>query len=229
MNKTLGILTLCLVMTALVLSIALPAPEFEATRAIGALGGLLGLGQLGSLLGQKSGGPKIVSRFQKELRHKDWWDATLETDTSGHEITCTTGHWTKIGRNQVSPRRRSRFGYGNPNQPDNQGYLYIAIYDDTATNSVLEEGAIRLVHLGYDDYPRFLIGEWPTTSLRGSATLRTQKVALPETSYPWVYEDSYLVIEFNPDATDDVIAIAIGTAAGLDLWNIPATIETLAV
>ncbi|HEY82220.1 MAG TPA: hypothetical protein G4O01_02905 [Dehalococcoidia bacterium] len=184
------------------------------------LGGVLGLG-----LGRP--GPRIIGRFQKILVHDDWWDSNLETDTTNNEITCTAGVWTMIGRYKVQPRQRAHFGYGSAQTPDNQGYLYIAIYDDTATNSALEEGKVRLTQVSADDLRKIVVGEWATIDLRGDKNDRNKRIALPEqVQFPWVGEDSYLAIEFKPDATDDIVKTAIGTAAGEDLWNVPVTIET---
>lgn len=184
-------------------------------------------GALGGFLGGNSS-PGVIGSFRKVLSHTSWWDSTLETDTSTHEITCTSGQWTKIGRYQVKARQRAAFGIGNANQPDNQGYIHLAIYDDTPTDSVVEEGDVRFVILGYDDMPRYVIAEHPTLELRGSTTSRKDMKPLPvQLQHGWVMQDGYLVIEFNPYATDDVIATAIGTADGLDIWNIPATLQTL--
>lgn len=196
----------------------------------GLVGGLVGnvLGRLGGIAAPGKGA-RVIGRYQRTFAHEDWWDSSLETDTANHEITCTAGQWVVIGRYQVKPRQRAHFGYGIAGQDANQGYMYLAIYDDTATNSVLEEGKIRLTLRSYDNFQIIPVAEFRTEELRGSTTLKTQMKALPEqVQFPWVGEDSYLCIEFCADATDDVIATAIGTAAGADVWNIPVTVEILA-
>lgn len=192
---------------------------------------MLGLVQnlLGGVLGgmpQGSANAGVIGRYQRTLSHADWWDTTLET--SSGLIACTGGQWTIIGRYQVKPRQRLHFGYGIAGQDANQGYMYLAIYDDTATNSVIEEGKVRLTERSYDNFQVIPVGEWRHAQLRGDVNDRNKKVALPEQlQFAWVGEDSYLCIEFLPDATDSIVKIAIGTAAGLDIWDIPVTIEVL--
>lgn len=170
----------------------------------------------------------VRNTFQKVLDHDDLWDSDLETDTSNHEITCTAGVWTVIGRYKVPPQQAIRFGYGPAGMAYNQGYLYIALYDDTATNSVLEEGKVRLVQRDYDQVLTILVGEWHTRQLRGDVNDIAKKIALPEqVQFPMVGEDSYLELQFKAAATDDITATAIGTAAGADIWQIPVTVYLL--
>jgi len=196
-------------------------------QQLGVLGNLLG-GLMGGVAPQAAG-PQVIGRYQRSLAHTDWWDSALETDTSNHEITCTAGQFVVIGRYQVKPRQRIHFGFGIAGQDANQGYMYLALYDDTATNSVLEEGKVRLTLRSYDNFRIVPVGEWRTEQLRGDKNDKAKQIALPEqVQFPWVGEDSYLAIEFCSDATDDLIIAAIGTAAGEDVWNLPVTIEVLA-
>ncbi len=192
------------------------------------LGGILQnlLGGLGGLGSQVSSGPAIIGRYQRTLAHADWWDSALET--AANYITCAAGVWMIIGRYQVKPRQRAHFGYGIAGQDANQGYMYLALYDDTATNSVIEEGKVRLTLRSYDNFQVVPVGEWRCAQLRGSITDRMSKIALPEqVQFSWVGEDSYLAIEFCSDAADSIVKTAIGTAAGADIWDIPVTIEVL--
>jgi len=194
-------------------------------QQLGILGNLLG-GLMGGVAPQAAG-PQVIGRYQRSLAHKDWWDTGLET-ASGL-ISVTAGQWTIIGRYQVKPRQRVHFGFGIAGQDANQGYMYLAVYDDTATNSVLEEGKVRLTERSYDNFRIVPVGEWRTEQLRGDKNDKNKQIALPEqVQFQWVGEDSYLCIEFLPDATDIITATAIGTAAGEDVWNLPVTIEVLA-
>lgn len=179
-----------------------------------------GLGQVAQ------SGPAIIGRYQRTLSHADWWDSALET--ASNYITCTAGVPVIIGRYQVKPRQRIHFGYGIAGQDANQGYMYLALYDDTATNSVIEEGKIRLVEKSYDNFITIPVGEWRCAQLRGDVNDKNKKIPLPEQiQFDWVGEDSYLCIEFTADATDGIVKTAIGTAAGADIWDIPVTIEVL--
>jgi len=109
--------------------------------------------------------------------------------------------------------------------PDNQGYMHFAAYDDTATNSVVEDGSLRLVQRNAQGTVQLVVAEYRTEQLRGSVSNRQQMVALPEqTQFPVVGEDSILELQLKPDAADSIVKTAIGTAAGLDIWNIPVTV-----
>lgn len=192
---------------------------------LGGIQNLLG-GLLGGAQAQPSSGAQVIGRYQRSLSHADWWDSTLET--AANYITCTAAVWTTIGRYMVKPRQRAHLGYGIAGQDANQGYMYIAIYDDTATNSVLEEGKLRLLLRSYDSFQTVPIGEWRTEQLRGDPNNKQYMIPLPEqVQFPYVGEDSYLCIDFLADATDSIVKTAIGTAAGKDIWNIPVTIEVL--
>lgn len=191
------------------------------------LGGLAGLGNLAGMLGglgaQKSSPTAGRNVFKKVLSHGDWWDTDLET--SSGVIALKAAVWQTIGRYTVPAQQIYRFGYGSAAFPDNQGYLHIAIYDDTATNSVLEEGAVRLVQRNAQGTVQLVVAEFRTEELRGSVSNRQQMKALPEqTQMPLIGEDSVLEIQFKPDAADSIVSPAIGTAAGLDIWNIPVTV-----
>jgi len=179
------------------------------------------LGGLGSLLGGLGGGTtKQAAKsnvFKKILAHGDWIPAA--------DVLCPADVWTVIGSFTVPAQQAYRFGYGSPAFPDNQGYIYVALYDDTATNSVLEDGALRLVQRNAQGTISLVVAEFRTEQLRGSTTDRQQMIALPEqTQFPLVGEDSVLELQFRADAADTVVILAIGTAAGLDIWNVPVTV-----
>jgi len=180
--------------------------------------GAISLGNLGNLLGGLGGQKaKMGNVFKKILAHGDW---VLAAD-----VLCTADVWTVIGRYTVPAQQAYRFGFGSAAYPDNQGYIYIALYDDTATNSVLEDGSLRLVQRNAQGTIQLVVAEFRTEQLRGSTTNRQQMVALPEqTQFPLVGEDSVLELQFRADATDTVVIAAIGTALGLDIWNVPVTV-----
>jgi len=195
---------------------------------LGLLNSLGNLGNMAGMFGQRRQVASPVAGrnvYKKVLSHGDWWDSALETDTSNHYIAVKAGVYTTIGRFKVPAQQLYRFGFGSAAFPDNQGYLYIAVYDDTATNSVLEEGSIRLVQRNAVGTISLVVAEFRTEQLRGDTADRTKQIALPEqTQFPLVGEDSYLELQFNPDADDSIVKTAIGTAAGKDIWNVPVTI-----
>lgn len=167
-------------------------------------------------------GPKAKAIFTETLDHTDLWDTALES-ASG-VISCTAGVWTVIGRYKVPAQLLVRVGYGSPAFPDNQGYVYFALYDDTGTDSVLEEGKLRIVQRDSENVRALPIKEWHTRQLRGSVNDKRQMIALPEqVQFPLVGRDSYIEVQFKATATDILQDVAIGTAAGLDIWMLPVT------
>ena len=189
------------------------------------LGALGNLGNLGKLLGGLGGQRKNIAAnvFKKILAHGDWWDSSLED--GANYILCKAGVWAVIGRYKVPAQQAYRFGFGSAAFPDNQGYLFVAIYDDTATNSAKEEGALRLVQRNAQGTLHLVVAEFRTEQLSGDVSDRSKQIALPEqTQFPLVGEDSYLELQVKLDAADGIVKTAIGTAAGLDIWNIPVTV-----
>jgi len=175
----------------------------------GALSGMAGRGST-----QKSNPSNI---FKKVLAHGDWIPAA--------NVLCPADVWTVIGSYTVPAQQAYRFGYGSAAYPANQGNIYIALYDDTATNSVLEEGMVRLVQRNAQGTIALVVAEFRTEQLRGSINDKNLMIALPEqTQFPLVGEDSVLELQFRADAADTVVILAIGTADGDDVWNIPVTV-----
>jgi len=171
-------------------------------------------------------GIKAKAVYTRTLDHADLWDTALES--SANVILCTAGVWTVIGRYQVPAQQLIRIGFGSAQFPDNQGYVYFALYDDTATNSVLEEGKLRIVQRDYDNVVSYPVKEWHTREIRGDVNDKRKKVALPEQVHmPFVGRDSYIEIQFKAAATDSLIDVAVGTAAGLDVWQLPVTIYVI--
>lgn len=185
---------------------------------LGSLSGLLG--GLGGARGLAKTAPANV--FKKVLSHTDWWDTGLESSSGA--ITCKAGVYTVIGRYKVPPQQTFHFGFGSPAYPDNQGYVYVALYDDTATDSEQEHGSVRLVQRNATGTVQLVIAEFRTEQLCGDLADRNKQIALPEqVQFPLVGEDSYLEIHFKPDTTDDIVSPAIGTADGKDVWNLPVS------
>lgn len=185
------------------------------------------LGNLSGLLGGLGGGIAAAKTapanvFKKVLSHADWWDTDLESSVG--VIACKAGVFTVIGRYKVPPQQTFHFGFGSPAYPDNQGYLYLALYDDTDTDSVQEHGSIRLVQRNAQGTVSLVIAEFRTEQLCGDTADRKKQIALPEqVQFPLVGEDSYLEIHFKADAADSIVDAAIGTALGKDIWNIPVS------
>ena len=176
------------------------------------LAGLGSLGNLGGMLGGAGGGKSMTAGrnvFKKVLSHGEWWDTDLET--AAGVIAVKAGVWATIGRFKVPAQQLYAFGFGSAAFPDNQGYAYMAVYDDTATNSVLEEGAIRLVQRNAQGTMSLVVAEFRSEQLRGDVADRAKQMALPEqTQFDLVGEDSFLELQFKSDADDSVASPAIG-------------------
>ena len=168
---------------------------------------------------------RVTPVFQRVLSHADWWKTALETASGS--ISCPAGKWTRIGEFTIPAQQKIRFGYGSAVQPMNQGYLHIALYDDTATNSELEDGLVRLIQMNANETQLQTVYEGRTENLRGDVNDKNKMIALPErTDVPenLVGEDCKLAIEFKADSADSLVKTAIGTAAAKDIWNIPVSV-----
>lgn len=196
-------------------------PIFSIGNILGNLGGLFG-GLGGGIAAPAMSKTAPANVFKKVLSHADWWDTDLESGSG--VIACKAGVFTVIGRYKVPPQQTYHFGFGSPAYPDNQGYIYLALYDDTATNSVQEHGAVRFVQRNAQGTVSLVIAEFRTEQLCGDTADRKKQIALPEQGqFPLVGEDSYLEIHFKADAADIIVDAAIGTALGADIWNIPVS------
>lgn len=191
---------------------------------IGQLPMLGGLGNLGGLLGGLGGGLRKkapANIFKKVLSGGDWNLAA--------GVLCPAGVWTVIGSYTVPAQQAYRFGFGSAAFPDNQGYLYIVVYDDTATDSVEEEGSIRLVQRNAQGTIQLVVAEFRTEQLKGSVNNRQLMVALPEQAqFPLVGEDSVLEVQFKADNADTTClwgaAVTSGTFPTPDACNVPVTV-----
>ena len=175
------------------------------------------------LRANRARGPRAKAVFTKTLDHVDLWDTALES-ASG-VIACTAGVPTVIGRYKVPAQQLVRVGYGSAQFPDNQGFIYFALYDDTVTNSALAEGKLRIKQRDSENVINFPVKEWHTREIRGDINDKRKKIALPEQAqFPFVGRDSFIEIEFTATTTVNLQDVAIGTAAGLDIWQLPVTI-----
>ena len=163
--------------------------------------------------------------FQRILSKQDWWQDALETGTN--LIECPAGKWTRIGQFTIPPQQQIYFGFGDPLHWQNQGYMHIALYDDTATNSRLVEGVVRLRQMDANETFIVVIYEGRTEALRGDVNDKNKMIALPlqtQTPPEITLEDCKMTIEFMADAAVNIVENAIGTASGKDIWNGPVSV-----
>jgi len=98
-------------------------------------------------------------------------------DFSTSVTSCITTDYTKIGTYTVPAQTEVAVGFGNPREPDNQGQLYFVSKNDTGAAM---EGMLRIMAANSEETRIHKVFENRTDILSGSATLRTQKEALPE-------------------------------------------------
>ena len=149
-------------------------------------------GQLADTLGQD---PDSASRnsFNRDFNVGNF-------DSFGGDVTDSK--YVEIARFRVPSSTEYAWGYGSANAPENQGYLYVDLRDDT--DSAIE-GTFRLELASATGRDTTVVADFDTEKLDASKTDRTQQVPLPEqVSDPLASEDSFLVIKFNPNAAGNV-------------------------
>ena len=157
------------------------------------------MGLFGKLGGKGRGSTQ--ARFMKVL---DKGDLNVAIQAFAVEDT-----WYKLGAGYVVPAQQTiHFGYGTPELPDNQGYLYINIADAGAD----VVGKIRLVQSNAQETVKFVIAEFNLASTHGSVTNKAMMIALPEqTQFPLVGEDSVVYLELSADNAADAMTIVDST------------------
>ena len=155
--------------------------------------------------------------FQTILTHLD-----DKSYLGAGNVAVTAAVWTRIWEYVVKAQQAIHAGYGSPAMPDNQGYIYIILMDDTANTALQEHGMLRLSLLNARETRKVVVVEARTETLSGSATDRRLKIPLPEqVQLPAVGEDSKLVLEMLSDATD---VIKKTPASGATVIQIPVTV-----
>ena len=147
------------------------------------------MGLFGKLGGKGRGSTQ--ARFMKVLDMAD-----LNGDVAVDTATPVINTWYKVGTGYTIPAQQTlHFGYGTPELPDNQGYLYADMLEAAATPMV---GKIRLVQSNAQETVKFVVAEYNMASTHGSVTNKAMQIALPEqTQFPLVGEDSQLYLEVS--------------------------------
>jgi len=171
-------------------------------------------------LGPRTPAAARGNAFPKILSIGDWWQTALES--AAGVIAVKPGAWVRVGEYAVPAQQMFHFGYGRADLFSNQGYLYGIFYDDTGVTALIVPGKVRLVQENAQGITKLTVYEARTEQLAGSAYDRQMMLALPEqTQFPWVGEDSKLVIEFLADAAQNLKLAAAATPL---IWNIPVTV-----
>lgn len=128
------------------------------------------------------------------------YPATLtQADFISGDVNVYAGKNIEIGAYKTSAQTINYFGKGSiENGVDNRGKLYISLFDTNATPVQLE-GWVSLVIKDANRYTSKVIMRERTENLRASKTDITQAYMLGFVT-PGAKQDSYLTIEFEPDA-----------------------------
>ena len=158
------------------------------------LAGTGGSGLLGGLFGgsRKRG-------FRKVLKHSDFTTS---------DVTCTSAtSFNLIGSYTVPAQQEIAVGYGNAQEPMNQGYLYLQAKDTGGTEF---EGYWRISVANANTTAIDVVFEEYSTRTDGDTADKSKMLALPEiTNYPVLgrvpREDDTIRVEFKPDTASKVM------------------------
>lgn len=186
------------------------------------------MGLFDSLLGSLGGisprvpAPKSQPGFKSSVGVEDG-DAAYDTAAEVFGAIGAAGVETTIWEMTVPAQQQISWGYGSPNFPQNQGYMWFAILDSGTDWSV---GTLRLVQQNARRIKTVVVGEFKDSDLHSTTvtTLATaalvdknQKIALPEkVEFDKVGEDSLIGIHYT--------LITAATAADAAGFVFPITI-----
>lgn len=185
--------------------------------------GLIDLGSiLGNLDGLLGGGPQTAQRKPgfRTFVHVTDGDAAYNTEAEVVALV-SAGSFVKIWQKTIPAQQMLHWGFGAPNLPYNQGYLWFVMSDANEKHS---EGVLRLVQANARETDRRVVAEFDTLNLHiawvtGKAadyhkiTDKNSMMALPEkVEFPFVGEDSKLILEYKElitPTTNDVVGFSI--------------------
>lgn len=123
---------------------------------------------VGQALGGGTGGGNV---FNEDL---NWNEFKLDSDPS-----LVTDDYKKIGELVAPWQQYLKWGYGNPNQPENQGFAYLDLMSDSSTN---EDGNCRFMVTNANDVSKGIVFTRRSETLRNTRTEYADGVPMPETS-----------------------------------------------
>lgn len=187
---------------------------------------------LGGILGNL-GLPTIAkARGGTQMPYKDYLgitDGDADYDTEA-EVVAIIGAlaagsvWTKIWEKTVEAQTTYRWGFGSPQYPHNQGYMWFVSMDEGTDFQV---GKLRLRQASHKETKQFTVLEVDDSQLHGTDTTSTEKatptninekIALPEkVEFDQVGEDSLLQLWYR--------CIVAATAEDACAFSIPVTIR----
>ena len=186
------------------------------------------IGSLGPITGARPVVPGMGTSQQPYRTHLGITDGDADYDTEA-EVVAIIGALaagavsTLIWQMTVPAQQEIRWGFGSPNQPMNQGYMWFASLDEAVD---WQTGVLRLVQANARQTKVFTVLEVDDTRLHtnDNTTLETatplnknEMIALPEkVEFPRVGEDSLLQLWYR--------CVAVATAEDSCGFSIPCTI-----
>jgi len=148
-----------------------------------------------SIINDILGGNRTQNKFSKTYTKEDF---------NVEDLAPSSTDWRELGEHEVTAQQTVRYGYGNAEHPDNQGFLYIKLEDDGGNEL---EGKIRLAQINALETKKIVVYEERTEVLKGSLNDKSKKIAFPEQAqFPRVGESSMLILEVKMDETTEISA-----------------------
>ncbi|MBI2101665.1 hypothetical protein HYT53_03555 [Candidatus Woesearchaeota archaeon] len=202
-------------------------PNFSIKNMLqGAIGGAAGAGN--AIFKPVQAGSKTPG-FPRTLNKAAIW----ANGTS--DITLTAAKWVRVGQYTIPAQQMINLGYGvTGGNPEEIGHLHFDLVDDTATNSAVEPGYVRVGYTNANETMTVIMLEERSEDLSDTSSTvgiaRSNELLLPE-SAPMLkggpimlsQEDSRLIADFKSDATDVLVYTGIGTGA-INKWKLPVTV-----
>ena len=183
-----------------------------------------------SMFGQnkKSAGTNLG--YPRTLNKAGLWAVT------GSDITLTANSWVRVGEQTIPPQQVWHLGQGiSGGNPEEIGHVHFDVVDDTATNSAVEKGFVRLGMSNNGENLQYYAMEERSEDLSSTSTTvklsKSDEILMPERTdfIPEQFKDiitgenSKIIVDFKADATDVIVEAGIGTGA-INIWKVPITV-----
>ena len=183
-----------------------------------------------SMFGQnkKSAGTNLG--YPRTLNKAGLWAVT------GSDITLTANSWVRVGEQTIPPQQVWHLGQGiSGGNPEEIGHFHFDLVDDTATNSAVEKGYIRVGMSNSSENLQYFAIEERTEDLSSNSTSsllsRSDELLMPERTdfIPANFvgiitgENSKVIVDMKADSADVLAETGIGTGA-INVWKIPITV-----
>ena len=149
-------------------------------------------------------------------------DVDYNTAAEVYGAVGAAGIWTTIWEMTIPAQQLVHWGYGSPNQPQNQGYMWFAMLQagvafTTGTLRLVQQNARRLKTVPVAEISDQLLHSVDNTSVATAALInKNEMIALPEkVEFDLVGEDSRIALQYR------MATAGVEDAAG---FQIPITV-----